>query len=125
MLPLSYQKTMVDRLADASAEHLMVMLYDGMISKVKQAQERFKSGQVAGAKESVMRAMKIADALMENLNMEEGGDVAKNLELLYHYIIAELSSANRLSEPSDHLNNALSVLDTLQNSWKRLEDKVR
>lgn len=119
----SYQKVMSERFSQAKTESLMVLLYEGMITKIKQARERFESGQVVSAKESTVRAMKIAAALMDSLNFEEGGETAQNLEKLYYYIVSELSLVSRGEKPDLHLSNAQQILETLLRGWKSLEDK--
>lgn len=119
----SYRKTMTDKIVNARPEDLMVMLYDAMITRMKQAQDRFQAGQTVRAKESTVRAMKIADALMENLNLEEGGETAQNLEKLYYFIINELSIACRGEDPVAHLDNALKVMQTLHEGWRGLAEK--
>lgn len=119
----SYQKTMTDRIAGASPETLMVMLYEGMLTRIKQARERFEANQRIPAKSSVMRAMRIADALMEHLNLEDGGETAKNLEQLYYFVISELAEANRVEQPAPHLDNALRTLEPLYEAWKGLAAK--
>ena len=116
----SYQQSMSDKITSSSPEELIVMLYDGMVSKIRQAKERFEAGQEVRAKESVIKAMKIADALMENLNFEEGGETAKNLEKLYYFVIHELAEANRANQPQPKLENALRVIEPLHEGWKAL-----
>ncbi len=119
----SYQHTAVSSIANSRPETLMVMLYEGMISKVKQAIEKFDAGQVVQAREAIIRTMRIADALQENLNMENGGEVVKNLERLYDYLITELASANRADSPKSSLYNVLKVLEPLRDGFKQLEQK--
>lgn len=119
-----YKKTMAEQLVDKTPEQLMILLYDGMLTKLKQAKERFTAKQTIPAKECVIRAMKITHALMDNLNMDEGGNTAKNLEQLYYYIIFELSQANNADDdPITHIDNAIRVVQTLGDAWKQLEKK--
>ncbi len=101
----------------------MVMLYEGMVTRIKQAKERFGAGQKVKAHESAIRAMKIADALMENLNMEEGGAVADNLEKIYFFIISQLSKSIRSDDPSPYWDSVLKVLGPLVEGWQRLAEK--
>lgn len=119
-----YQQANLSNLQNASLEELMVKLYEGMIMRIRQAKERFANQQVTPAKESVLRAMKIADALMDNLNYEEGGDTVQNLEKLYFYIIQELSKANSSEDPIPHLDNSLRVINPLAESFRELERKI-
>lgn len=120
----SYKQTMLDQIHQAKPETLMVMLYEGLVARIKQAQERYKIGEKIKAKEFIIQAMRIADGLMGNLNFEQGGKTAENLEKLYFYIIVELSEANKESDTIKHLENTLTILNPLLESWKKLEKKV-
>ncbi len=120
----SYQTTLANTFQDKSPEQMVVLLYEGMATRIKQAQERFEARQNVRAKEALIRAMRIADALMEHLNLEEGGDTAKNLERLYYYIISELSEATRAENPNPHLANSLRVIDPLLDGWKKLAENT-
>ena len=120
----NYQKTLEERITTSRPEELMVMLYEGMVTRVLQAKDRFESGQKVKAHESAIRAMKIADALMENLNMEEGGEVADNLEKIYFFIISQLSKSIRAEEPLPYWESTLKVLAPLVEGWKKLAEKV-
>lgn len=120
-----YAHTMTnDRILNARPEDLIIMLYEGMITKTLQAKERFMAGQTIRAQESTINAMRIADALMENVNLEQGGETAKNLESLYLFIVTEFSKANRSKEPIPHLENCIRVLEPLLQSWKDLKARV-
>lgn len=119
----SYQKTLADQIHAKTPEQIMVMLYDALTTKIKQAKERLNVKQPVKAKEAIIRAMKITDALMDNLNMEQGGQTAKNLESIYFFVIAELAEANKQNEPSKHLDNALSVIAPLKEGFEKLASK--
>ncbi|MBF0492326.1 MAG: flagellar export chaperone FliS [Deltaproteobacteria bacterium] len=119
----SYQNVLRDRILSAKPEMLMVMLYEGMITRVKQAQEYFRTAQTIRCKEAAIKAMNIASALMDHLNLEEGGEPAKNLERLYAYIVSELVQSTRVSDPSKHFLNVLSVLSPLHESWQKLAER--
>ena len=119
----NYQKTLEEKIASSTPENLMVMLYEGMVTRIKQAKERFNAGQKVKAHESAIRAMKIADALMENLNMDAGGEVADNLEKIYFFIISQLSKSIRSEEPLSYWDSVLKVLAPLVEGWQKLAEK--
>lgn len=119
----NYQKTLEEKISTSSPEHLMVMLYEGMVTRIKQAKERFGAGQKIKSHESAIRAMKIADALMENLNMEEGGEVADNLEKIYFFIISQLSKSIRSEDPTPYWDSTLKVLAPLVEGWQKLAER--
>lgn len=117
----SYQNTIVTSVSSNKPETLMVMIFEGMINKVKQAEELHASGNLAAARASIVRAMKIADALQESLNFEEGGEAAKNLERLYDYILSELAIANRSDNPIIPLKHVICILEPLLSSFKQMQ----
>ncbi len=120
----TYQKVMTENLMNATPEKLMVMLYEGMITRIKQAQEQIKIGQKLRFKESLIKAMRIADALMENLNKEQGGETVENLEKLYAFMISEISQASLVKDPeASSLDPTLNILETLCTSWKKLAER--
>lgn len=119
-----YQNIIQNKITSAKHETLMVMLYDGMITRLKQAKERIESGYEVKAKDCIIRAMRIADALMDSLNMEEGGTTASDLERLYYFIISELSMASKGINANSHIDNALKILEVLLDGWKQLEERV-
>ncbi len=119
----SYQNALADKIGSTPPEGLIVMLYEGMQTRIKQAKERFAAQQPTAAREALIRAMKIADAMMDNLNFETGGETAKNLERLYAYIISELSEATRSDDPTPMLDNTLKVIAPLLEGWRGLAEK--
>ena len=50
----NYQKTMAERIHHSKPEEIMVMLYDGMVTRLKQAKERWEAGQKIKFKEQAM-----------------------------------------------------------------------
>lgn len=119
-----YQNTVKNKIESASHETLMVMLYDGMITNIKQAKERIETGHELKAKSCIVRTMKIADALMDSLNMDDENQAAKDLESLYYFVISELNLANKGDNVQFRLDNAKKVLEILMEGWKQLEEKV-
>ena len=117
---LNYRNTMSDRIKDARPEELVVMLYEGILTRLKQAKERFEVGQAVQARESMIKAMQIVDALMENLNMEQGGETAQNLEKLYYFLVAEMANASRSENPIPFLDNTIRIVEPLYEGWKGL-----
>lgn len=116
----TYKDTMAERILSAGPEQLLAMLYEGMITKVKQARERFQAKQEIPARESLIRAMRIADTLMDHLDMDKGGETAKNLEQLYAFIVSSLSKASMEDDPEPHMHHALRVLEPLHQAWQQL-----
>jgi flagellar protein FliS len=64
----------------------------------------------------------IVGELTSSLNMEEGGEIARNLRRLYDFVLDRLLSAN-LKNDMKALDEAEKVLETLRQGWKEMERK--
>lgn len=108
-----YQNTQV---GTASPERILIMLYDGAINFTRIALEKMNKGDLAGKGRFVGKAQAIVSELMNTLNHEVGGEVARNLERLYVYIIDEYLKANINNSPQA-LENNLRILGMLRETW--------
>lgn len=115
-----YSKVLSDRYDRANPAELVTMLHDGILTRIKQAKERFQFAQQHLAKEALVRSMRIADVLMDHLNVEEGGEVANNLEQLYYFVIAQLSTALQKDTAGEELDNVVRVIEPLRDSWAEI-----
>ena len=102
-----------------SRGRLIVMLYDGAIKFLRQAIDAI--GQDDGGEKGkfIVKAMAIVDELDGCLNMEAGGDIAKNLRSLYAFIRNHLLQAN-LDRDADALRDVIKILEELNEGWKAI-----
>jgi len=109
----AYQQTHVQ---SRSPLELVVMLYDGAIRFLEQAGEAMGERNMVKKGDSLSRAMAIIAELQSTLNVEEGGDVAKQLDELYTHMTSRLLEANiqRTRQPIDEV---LHLLRTLRDGW--------
>jgi flagellar secretion chaperone FliS len=78
----------------AAPGELVVMLYQGALRFVTSAIEAIESKDIAAAHTNLMRSQAIISELSETLDAERGGDVARNLARIYHYMNRQLIDAN-------------------------------
>ncbi|MCZ6552824.1 MAG: flagellar export chaperone FliS, partial [SAR324 cluster bacterium] len=83
----AYKQTAV---TTADQGRLIVMLYDGAIKFLNVAIEKLETGDAYGANSNLIKGKSIVAELLASLNMEQGGDIALNLQRLYTYIFNEL-----------------------------------
>ena len=71
------------------------------------------------AKDKAEKVSKIAFALQSCLNLEDGGDVAKNLTWMYRFI---RYSAKRIQDNDcmNYVKPASDVVDTLVDAWQQI-----
>ena len=91
----AYRKASVNTL---DQNKLIVMLYDGAIKQAGFAVEHIKKNEIEKAHNALVKAKNIVSELMSSLNMEKGGEVAKNLKSLYAFMFSQLIEANMNKE---------------------------
>lgn len=117
----AYQKTSV---LTASRESILLMLYAGAIRFLKQAIEAADRNDLAEKGRLLSRAQDIICELRATLNFEAGGEIAKNLDMLYDFIMQRLIQA-AMEKKVDVLKEALSVLETLYAGWEEAIASIR
>lgn len=117
---------MVPRGADAyrkteaqsrSPIELVVMLYDGALRFVGQAQAAAADKRVRSR--ALARAMAIITELQNTLNVREGGDVAAELDRLYSFMHGRLIDATMKGD-AGALEDVRKVLVTLRDGWSQV-----
>ena len=104
----------------ASPHGLISMLYDGALLSISLAKARMAEGLVAQKSESINKAIDIiASGLRASLNIREGGELAKNLDELYEYIVLQLVKAN-LNNDQALLDEAHRLLSELAGAWAKM-----
>ncbi len=103
----------------ASGVQVVVLLYDGAISSMKLAQEGMMALNFQDKAKFLDRALRVVGELSASLNMDAGGDVAKDLQRLYEYIQFELTQANLQNEPR-RLDGPIRCMSTIREAWQDL-----
>jgi flagellar protein FliS len=102
----------------ANAAELVLLLYDTAISAMTMGKARLESKDIEGTHNALLRALRVMEELISCLNMEKGGEIAKNLLSLYVYIRKRLTGANSAKEPSG-IDEALFLMGGLRAAWKK------
>jgi flagellar protein FliS len=108
-----YQQNQV---ATASREQILIMLYDGAIRFTQQALDAMEAGDSKTRREKISRALAIVTEFSNTLDREVGGEIADNLDALYHFMIRELTSANLQNDPKK-IVVVKGLLTDLRETW--------
>jgi len=109
-----YQKTNV---GTADQRQLILMMYDGAIQHIQQAQLKLQSNDILGKGLDIAKAQRIVSELQNALDLKRGGEIAVSLDTLYVFVNNQLSMAN-LKNSQEYLNNAIAVLKELREAWQ-------
>ena len=98
-------------------EDILLMLYEGALSSVRIAKKGIAENNPKLKGENISRVLAILTELDCALDLEKGGDLAKNLAALYDYMIKQLTHANIKNDP-EALEEVERLLCELQEGFK-------
>jgi flagellar protein FliS len=99
---------------------LIVMLYDGAIKFLTIAVDKLGKGDTYEAHRNLIRGKSIIAELLASLNMEAGGEIARNLQRLYTYMFNELIEAN-LNSDAERVGLVIGLLKELRVGWAGMQ----
>lgn len=103
--------------ADTADPHqLIVMLYDGALERIAVAKGAIERNSIEEKGKKISSAIAIVNGLIASLDRENGGEIAENLEALYHYMIRRLMDAN-LSNECEPLDEVINLLKEVRAAW--------
>ena len=95
---------------------LVVLLYDGALANLTQAHEAASRGDVAQRGRSISKTLAIIGSLQENLNIEQGGAIAEELDRLYTYAMARLLDVT-VKQDVSAITEIRKLLVGLREAW--------
>ncbi len=113
----AYQKAAVHTM---DQKKLIVMLYDGAIKFLSIASKKIKEGDYYESHNNMVRGKSIIAELLASLNMEQGGDIATNLQKIYAFMFNELIDAN-LGKDHERVDRVIQLLQELRDAWRGLQ----
>jgi len=120
----AYKKVSVNaQLASASPHRIIQMLYAGAIERLIQGKAAMEQGNIAMKCERLSKALDIIMSLRDCLSMEDGGDVANNLDSLYDYMIRQVSTANAENQP-EPIDEVITMLREIKSAWDQIPSEV-
>ena len=106
--------------SQASPHQLIVLLFDGALNAIRLADLYIEKGNIAGKGKAISKAINIIDnGLKSCLNLEQGGEIAENLDQLYYYISQQLVLAN-LHNDREKLQTCFDLLDNIAQAWREI-----
>jgi flagellar secretion chaperone FliS len=103
---------------------LVIMIYDHCIKWTKKAEEELDSKNVEMMVRAVQRVQNGITELMCALDMERGGDIAKNLFRLYEFYSRHLTQAIK-DRSAQALRDVAGMMSMLREAWLVAIENVR
>lgn len=120
----AYRSAGIEAQALGTSPHgLIVMLFDGALLSINLAKAHMHEGKTSAKAESINKAIDIiGSGLRAALNIKEGGELARNLDELYEYVVMLLLKAN-LNNDTALLDEAYRLLADVGGAWSELGQK--
>ncbi|MDO8426142.1 MAG: flagellar export chaperone FliS [Deltaproteobacteria bacterium] len=106
----------------ADKVRLIIMLCEGVIRFNRSAQRSIREGDIEGRNNFINRSLAIISELNSSLNMEEGGEIARNLSSLYEFSTSQLTLAN-LKNSAEPLEVVTNIISELKAGWECIAGK--
>ncbi|NSW90484.1 MAG: flagellar export chaperone FliS [Firmicutes bacterium] len=110
----AYNQYRENAIFTSTPEELTLMLYNGLIKFIMQAQAAIDEKDIEKANNSIIRAQEIVLEFQATLDMKY--EVSNNLMLLYDYMYRRLMEAN-IRKDKDILGEVLGFAKELRDIW--------
>lgn len=110
-----YQKNQIET---ATPEQVLILLYDGAILYLNKAKVALEQKNGEQWNKNLLGCEKIILEFMDTLDMESGGELAKNLYRLYEYFYNTLVNAN-LNKNIQQVEEISKHLKGLRETWQK------
>ncbi len=119
-----YQKYKQTAVQSASREKLLLMLYEAAIKFCKLAIIACEKKNISERGINIGKTYDIVMELANTLDHNVGGEIAKNLEQLYIFMMDQLTKCN-ITGKAEHAQNVLKLLETLYSAWTGAIEKLK
>ncbi len=109
---------------DATPHRLVQMLMEGALDKIAMAKGQMERQDFDGKGQQINWAISIINGLRYSLDMKDGGEISRNLDDLYDYMIRRLAEAN-MRKDVGMLDEVSSLLVAVKSAWDAMPDSVR
>ncbi len=110
--------------ASSDGYRLVQLLLEGALERLAAARGHMERGELASKGERIGRVLAIVAELRGTLDMDRGGDIARNLRDLYDYAESLLLRANTENRV-DHLEEVSSLIREIKLGWDGISAAVR
>ena len=116
-----YQKVgLASAVEHASPKQLISMLLEGALTALAKAKGAIDRSEIEVRTEQLNKASDIVLGLKDFLDLENGGEVAANLDALYDYMVRTIMQANRENN-GEQVQEVMNLLLEVKTGWDQME----
>ena len=112
-----YSQTAIETSINSASPHRLVqMLMEGVQDKIRIARLQMERRELGEKAKNITCAISIVDGLRMSLDREAGGDIARNLDDIYDYMVRRLVVANLSNDPAI-LDEVTELMHQIKEAW--------
>jgi len=119
-----YGKTQQAQAMEVTPHRLVQMLFQSAIDKLAKGRGYLERHDIDGAHQNISVVMTIIMTLRGSLDMEVGGEVSVNLDLLYGYMNTRLLEALRTHDVAI-VDEVSSLIKDLAEGWAGMPQEIK
>ena len=101
---------------------LVVMLYEEGIRYLKEALEAYEKKEYEKKAERLIYGMEVISELLASLDLERGGEIAKNLRDIYTFMLRELLLFDAEEKP-ERIKSVIEMLQKLKEAFEEVKER--
>ena len=113
-----------NQIKHATQGEIILMLYDGAINFLNQFKKAIIDKNPNLKDDAFARIQAILQELQHGLNMEDGGEIAKNLSSLYAFMLKHLFEAS-LNSDDEAAESITDMIRELRDAWSQAHKEVK
>lgn len=98
---------------------LLLMMYEGAIKFLRQSKAGLEENDIAKFCRFLSKSQAIISELMNTLDFEKGGTIARDLDRLYDFLLFYLTEAN-LYRDVERVNKSIKLIETIYQAYKEI-----
>lgn len=98
---------------------LLLMMYEGAIKFLKQSKAGLEEKDIAKFCRFLSKGQAIIAELMNTLDFEKGGTIARDLDRLYDFMMFYLSEAN-LYRDGERITKVIGLIETIYSAYREI-----
>ncbi len=102
-----------------SSDRLVLLGLEGILEYIRRARLAIQAKDLSAKADSMDKAYQLTAHLLASVNFEQGGEIAKNLDSLYRFLLNQLAQAN-IFDDLQALDACQPVLVDLRDAWRGL-----
>ena len=112
-------KYLTQQVMTAPPAKLVFMLYDKAVLSLKEAIAAIEAGNIEGRWKANKRAYEIISHMWSTLDLENGGEIADNLDRLFSFMLSRLPEVDFNNDPAP-AQEVIDLLEPLRQAWQQL-----